>query len=93
MANGNMTGPPVESVYSGVVSLRLVCIIAFLAELNNLLLLAADISHAYLEAHTNEKLCIIAGPGFSELEGHALIIMKALYGLDTSGKRWHEYLS
>ena len=50
----------------------------FLAELNGLPLLATDISSAYLEAFTNEKVTILAGPEFGELEGHRLIIDKAL---------------
>jgi hypothetical protein len=33
---------------------------------------------------------IIAGPEFGQLEGHYLIIIKALYGIQTSGLRWHE---
>ncbi len=33
---------------------------------------------------------IIAGPEFGEQEGHFLIIIKALYGLKSSGLRWHE---
>ena len=37
-----------------------------------------------------EKVFIIVGPEFGELEGHTLIIFKALYGLRTSGLCWHE---
>jgi hypothetical protein len=44
----------------------------------------------YLEAETKEKVYIIGGPGFGELEGHTLIIHKALYGLRSSDLRWHE---
>jgi hypothetical protein len=33
---------------------------------------------------------IVAGPEFGQLEGHYLIIVKALYGLCTSGLCWHE---
>jgi hypothetical protein len=43
-----------------------------------------------LEAKTNEKVYIIAGPEFGEREGHVLLVNKALYGLKTSGKQWHE---
>jgi hypothetical protein len=46
---------------------------------------ATDIGNAYLEAYTAEKLYIVAGPEFGELDGHMLIISKALYGLRTSG--------
>ena len=35
--------------------------------------------------HTHEKLFIIAGPEFEELEGFILIFNKALYGLKSSG--------
>ena len=44
----------------------------------------------YLEAETSERVYIIAGPEFGERKGCTLIIFKALYGLRTSGLRWHE---
>jgi hypothetical protein len=37
-----------------------------------------------------EQNYIIAGPEFGQLEGHYLIIVKALYGLHMSGLCWHE---
>ena len=33
----------------------------------------ADIGSAYLEATTREKLYIVAGPEFEELQGHILV--------------------
>ena len=87
MAGGHLTDVPVDSVYSGVVSIRNLRICVFLAELNNLRVHAANIGNAYLEAETKEKVYIIGGPGFGELEGHTLIIHKALYGLRSSGFR------
>jgi hypothetical protein len=33
---------------------------------------------------------IIAGPEFVELEGHIIVISKVLYGLRSSGARWHD---
>jgi len=90
VAGGHLTGDPGESVYSSVVSLRGVRIVVFLAELNNLKVWQTDIGNAYLEAKTTEKLYTIAGPEFGEKEGHIFVINKALYGLKTSGKRWHE---
>jgi hypothetical protein len=62
----------------------------FLAELNKLETWSTDIGNAYLEAFTSEKVYIIAGPEFKELEGHILVISKALYGLRSSGARWHD---
>jgi hypothetical protein len=67
--------------------------VAFLSELNGLDLWATDIGNAYLEAKTSELLFIIASPEFGDLEGHMLVIYKALYGLRSSGLRWHERFS
>jgi hypothetical protein len=64
--------------------------VIFLAELNGLATWATDIGNAYLKAETMEKVFIIAGPKFGELEGHTLVIFKALYGLQSSGLRWSE---
>jgi hypothetical protein len=90
VADGHLTAVPLESVYSGVVSLRGFRLVLFLAELNELELWATDVGNAYLEAFTSEKVYIVAGPEFKELEGHVLIISKALYGLRSSGARWHD---
>ena len=62
----------------------------FLAELNQLETWATDIGNAYLEAETAERVYIIAGPEFGEREGSTLLIFKSLYGLRSSGARWHE---
>ena len=58
--------------------------------MNGLDIWATDVGNAYLESKTKEKVYIIGGPELGELEGHLLIISKALYGLRSSGLRWHE---
>ena len=93
VADGHLTDIPLESVYSGVVSLKGFRLVLFLAELNGMEVWATDIGNAYLEARTKEKLVIVAGSEFGELQGHLLRIHKALYGLRTSGLRWHERFS
>ena len=93
VADGHLTEIPLESVYSGVVSLRGFRLVVFAAELNGLQMWATDVGNAYLEAFTLEKVYIVAGPEFGERHGHILIIRKALYGLRTSGKRWYERLA
>ena len=45
-----------------------------------------------LLAFTDEKLYIVAGSEFEELEGYILIFLKALYGLKSSGRRWAEVI-
>ena len=71
----------------------LIRIVIFLGALNNLKIYSTDIGNAYLEAETKEKVYIIAGVEFGPLEGHTLVINKALYGLRSSGLRWHENLA
>ena len=92
VADGHLTPESVESIYSGVVSLRSLKLVIFLDKLNNLELWGADIGNAYLEAPTEEKLYIVAGPEFEDWEGYTLTFSKALYGLKSSGKRWAETL-
>jgi Reverse transcriptase (RNA-dependent DNA polymerase) len=80
VADGHLTAIPLDSVYSGVVSLQGFRLVLFLAELNELQLWrwATDIGNAYLEAYTSKKVYIIAGPKFGDREGHILVISKAL---------------
>ena len=47
--------PPLESVYSSVVSLHGIRMLAFIAEHNGLDLWATDVGNAYLESYTQEK--------------------------------------
>ena len=81
---------PLDSVCSGVVTLRGLRMMLFLAELNGLETWAADIGNACLEACTSEKVVIVAGPEFGDREGSMLAIIKALCGLRGSGKRFHD---
>ena len=92
VADGHLTKEPVESIYYGVVSLRSLRMVVFLSQLNDLEIWGADVGNAYLEAYTDETLCIIAGPAFKELRGHLLIMIKALYGTRSGGARWHDRL-
>jgi hypothetical protein len=70
VADGHLTEIPVDSVYSGVVSLRGLRLILFPSELNDMETWATDIGNAYLEAVTDEKVYIIGGPEFGHLQGH-----------------------
>ena len=67
----------------------------FLAELNRLEFWLTDIGDAYLELIMMEKVYIVAGQEFAcvGLKGHILIIVKALFGLKSSGARWREVLT
>ena len=93
VAGGHLTPDDKEMSYSGVVSLRSIRLALLIGELNGLSPMVGDVGNAYLEAYTKEKVYFIAGPEFGELAGHTLIISKALYGLRTSGARYHEVMA
>ena len=92
VAGGHRTDTPIGSVYSGVVSLQGIRIMTFLAELNEMELWGTDIGNAYLESYTKEKVCFVAGSELGKYAGHTMIIIKAQYGLKSSGKMWHDRL-
>ena len=80
-----------EEKYSTVVSMEAVRVGFIMAKINGLQVCAGDIGNAFLNAYTNEKLYIVAGPEFGpELAGKKLIIDRSLYGLQSSGARFHE---
>ena len=89
VAGGHMT-PDQGDSYSSVISLKSMRIAILVGELNGCKTMAGDVGSAYLEAFTKEKVYFIAPAAFEEMAGHTLIIVKALYGLRTSGARYHE---
>jgi hypothetical protein len=95
VAQGNMLDPPRGSTYAGVAMLRSVRLVTFLSELNNLSLFAIDLKNAYITAEPIEKVYFVAGPEFQHgsqnLEGCVLQVVKALYGLRSSGKAFGDY--
>jgi hypothetical protein len=86
---GHLTPIPFDSPYSGVVLLRGLRLVIFLAELNKLTLWGADVSSAYLEATTLGKVFFTAGEEFGAQSGNNLVVVKALYGLRSSGASFY----
>lgn len=94
VAGGHMTDPPSSITYASVVSRESVRIAFLLAALNGLDIMAADIGNAYLNAPVRERICIICGAEFGpEFKGRTAKIVKALYGLKSSGAAWRSFLS
>ena len=67
--------------------------VVFLSQLNDFEIWGADVGNAYLEAYTDQNLCIIVGPEFKELQVHLLIMIKTLHGTRSGGARCHDRLS
>jgi len=94
VAWGHMNDPPESITYSSVVSRDSVCIAFLLAALNDIDILATDIGNAYLNAQSCEKVYTTAGPEFgAQLQGKAVLIVRALYGLKSSGAAWRSHLA
>ena len=68
VAGGQITYNPNEDEFSGVVSLDVIRTCFFLAELNNIDILAAYVVNYYLHGYTKEEVYMLADPDFGELE-------------------------
>jgi len=94
VAGGHWTDPPSQITYSTVVSRDSVRIAFLIAALNDIDILCADIGNAYLNAPTKEVVHTTAGPEFGRNRvGQTVLIVRALYGLTSSGAAWHSLLA
>jgi hypothetical protein len=79
---------------SSVVSHDSVRLAFLIAALNDLEILSADVQNAYLNAHTKRKIYTTAGPEFGQgKEGQPVMIVRALYGLRSSGAHLQGHLA
>ena len=94
VAGGHQTEPPKDITFASVVSRDSIRVAFLVAALNDLDILSADISGAYLNANAAEKVYTIAGKEFgSDKEGRVVVITRALYGLRSSGKAWRDHMA
>ena len=94
VAGGHQTAPTKDITFASVVSRDSIRIAFLIAALNDLDILSADISGAYLNANAAEKVYTIAGKEFGEAkEGRVVVIVRALYGLRSSGKAWRDHMA
>jgi Reverse transcriptase (RNA-dependent DNA polymerase) len=94
VTGGHMTDPPASITYASVVSRESVRIAFLIVALNDLDILAAGIGNAYLNAPVREKIFIVCGREFrDDLVGRKAIIVRALYGLKSSGAAWRACLA
>ncbi len=94
VAGGHMTEAPNSITYSSVVSRDSVRIMFLIAALNELDIWMSDVGNAYLNAQPREKIYTYAGPEFGpQDEGKMVIIVRALYGLKSSGAAWRAHFA
>ena len=86
VAGGHMTETPKDTTYSSVLLLKGLITVIFLEELKKMSIVSDDIGNAYLEAFTMDQVCCKEGLEFQflGLEGHLLVIVKALYSVKSS---------
>jgi hypothetical protein len=88
VAGGHLTEPPASITYSSVVSRDSVRLAFLLAAHNDLEIVACDVGNAYLNAPCREKIWFVAGPEFGSRQGTIIKVVRALYGLKSSGAAW-----
>ncbi len=93
VVNGAKTEAPAALTYSSVVSRDSVRLAFLIAELNDLDVMACDIGNAYLNAPCREKIWFKAGPEHGDKCGKVMVIVRALYGLKSSGAAWRTMLA
>ena len=93
VAGGHMTEPPASMTYASVVSRDSVRIALTMAALHDLEVKAADIENAYLTAPYKEKIAVRCGPEFGPNAGKTAILVRALYGLKSSGNAFRTFLA
>ena len=85
VAGGHTMETPDALTYASVVSRDSVRIALNIAALNDFKVLAFNIQNAYLTAKFREKIWTIAGTEFGSYTGKIMIVVRALYGLKSSG--------
>ena len=93
VAGGHKTDAPATITYASVVSRETVRIALLMAALNDLEVKAGDVLNAYVTAPVTEKVWTILGPEFGPDAGKNAIIVRALYGLKSSGAAFRAHLA
>ena len=94
---GNIVDSSGNEVYASTIKSVSSRILITIAAANNLDVMTGNIGNTYLNVNTQENIYICASTEFELVfimaEGTFLEVIKALYGLPTSGNRWHARLS
>ena len=93
IASSHMTTAEPSQSYSSIVSCNSIRIALTIAALNDLNIEVCNIQNAYSTAPMKEKRYIIAGSEFGSNTGKVILIVRALYGLKTSGAAFRFFLA
>jgi hypothetical protein len=94
VAGAHRTTPLTSMTYSSVVSRESVRIAFLIAALNDLDVIMSDVANAYLNAKITEKVYGIAGIKLGDADiGKICVVVRALYGLKTSGAAWRAHFT
>jgi hypothetical protein len=89
----HLTYPPSCLTYSYVVSIESVHIAFLVAAVNVYDIIAADVQNTYVQATSLEKSFAIADDEFGDEKGKTALIVRALYGLKSSGASWRAHIA
>jgi hypothetical protein len=93
VAGGHVTKPLLVFRYASVVTRESVQIALLIPALNDMSVVGADISNAYLKAPTMGKEWTILGAEWGSDAGKKAIIVRAPYGLKLSGAAYRNHLT
>jgi hypothetical protein len=93
VAGGNTADTPHAMTYASVVSREAVRIELTLSALNGVYVKMAFIENAYLTAIISEKFWTVLGPEFVDDAGKRALIVRALYGLNSTGAAFRNHLA
>ena len=93
VCGGHVTEAPAAVTYSTVVSRETVRMALTLAALNDLKVKSGDIQNAYITAPCQEKIWTVLGPEWGADAGKKAILVRAAYGLRSSGAAFRNHLA
>ena len=93
VAGGYTTAPPLSITYYSVVSRESVILEFIISGLNDLYICACGIGNAHLNAPYWGKLWTEGESKFGSEKGYVSLIVRALYGLKSSGASWRDKIA
>ena len=92
VAGGHVVDSSHYTTFSSTIESLSVRLLRVIAIHHGLTLMTGDIGNAFVTAPCAEKIWTRAGPEFGDKAGSIIQIAKALYGLSTSSRAFHEFL-